>query len=417
MKSDHARIVLLGSNSGRNLGDAAILASVMDVLSAEIPNAEFIVPTTGPSFVNTHYSKKYNVRGVSMMPWTGSIRFLGIPTFYHIARSDVALICDGIIFGKKLWNPFFNWLIALVFVVPWARLTGCKVICYSCGVGPFRSKISRLLAKWTIQGCDLIIMREHDSEALTREIGVTKPILVTGDAAFLNQVESDARASEILAEQKVAQTKALLGINVTKYVDTWLAADERLSDRAGYLELLAEGIKLAQRETADGFQPLVFSTHPMDEEFAWKLARLLDTAVIDNSKYLSHDIQAVMRRCQLFMGMRFHSVVLASAVETPVIGLVYAPKVRGFMRQLGCADYALELAALTPQSLCASLVRGWNDREALKQRQKSVIDQLKAGARRAATIVRERYFTPNKLNSHATDKSSRAIAESLSESV
>lgn len=393
MKSDHARIVLLGSNSGRNLGDAAILASVMDVLSAEIPDAEFIVPTTGPSFVNTHYSKKYNVRGVSMMPWTGSIRFLGIPTFYHIARSDIALICDGIIFGKKLWNPFFNWLIALVFVVPWARLTGCKVVCYSCGVGPFRSKISRLLAKWTIQGCDLIIMREHDSEALTREIGVTKPIMVTGDAAFLNRVEPDTRAVEILAEKKISLSKPLFGVNVTKYVDTWLAADERLGDRDGYLKLLAEGINRARLELVDGFQPIVFSTHPMDEEFAWKLAMLLDTAVIDNSKYLSHEIQAVMRRCELFMGMRFHSVVLASAVESPVIGLVYAPKVRGFMRQLGCADYALELAALTPENLCASVLRGWNDRKELKARQKQVIDELKLGARRAATLVRERYFS------------------------
>ena len=412
MKSDHARIVLLGSNSGRNLGDAAILASVMDVLSAEIPGAEFIVPTTGPNFVNTHYRDKYNVRGVSMMPWTGSIRFLGIPTFYHIARSDIALICDGIIFGKKLWNPFFNWLIALVVVVPWARLTGCKVICYSCGVGPFRSKISRLLAKWTIQGCDLIIMREHDSEALTREIGVTKPILVTGDAAFLNRVEPDSCALQILAEKKISPSKPLFGINVTKYVDTWLAADERLGDRDGYLQMLAQGINLARQKTDDAFKPLVFSTHPMDEDFAWKLAVLLDTAVIDNSKYLSHEIQAVMRRCELFMGMRFHSVVLASAVEAPVIGLVYAPKVRGFMRQLGCADYALELAALTPASLCASIVHGWNDRAALRARQKSVIDQLKAGARRAAAIVRERYFAGAKSAASAAANHDRPIAKS-----
>lgn len=392
MKSDHPRIVLLGSNSGRNLGDAAILSSIMDVLTAEIPDAEFIVPTTGPEFVNKHYRGKYNVRGVDMMPWTGSIRFVGIPTFWHIARSDIALICDGIIFGKKLWNPFFNWLIALVFVVPWARLTGCKVVCYSCGVGPFRSKISRLLAKWTIQGCDLIIMREHDSEALTREIGVTKPILVTGDAAFLNKVDPDSRAAEILKEKNINPTAPLFGVNVTKYVDTWLANHERLGDRDGYLQLLADGINRARKETNSGFHPLVFSTHPMDEEFAWKLAKLLDTAVIDNSKYLSHEIQAVMRRCELFMGMRFHSVVLASAVESPVIGLVYAPKVRGFMRQLGCADYALELAALTPDNLCSSIIKGWNDRAILKARQKAVIDELKIGARRAATLVKERYF-------------------------
>ena len=392
MKGSHPVITLLGSNSGNNLGDAAIMSSILEHLTREIPDAEFLVPTTKPSFTNKHYGSRYNVKGIDMMPWTLSIRFVGLTTFMALLRSDIALICDGIIFGKKLWNPFFNWLIALVFVVPFARLVGCKVVIYSCGIGPFQNQLSRTLAKWVINGCDLVIMREHDSEKLARDIGVTQPIEVTGDAAFINPVSPDARAEEICRNEGVDLSIPSLGINVTKYMDQWLAQGERLSDASKFLHLLADGINDARKKLERPFQCVVFSTHPMDEECASQLAALLDGKSIFNSRYLSHDIQAVMRRCELFMGMRFHSVILASAVEVPIIGLIYAPKVRGYMRLLGCEDYSLELGQLTVQSLSDAVSRGWSERKALQARQKAVIDRLKEGALRAARTVRERYF-------------------------
>ena len=110
MKGTHPVITLLGSNSGNNLGDAAILSSILEHLTRELPGSEFIVPTTKPSFTNTHYGHRYNVKAISMMPWTGSIRFVGIPTFAALWKSDVALICDGILFGGWCCFPFFRLL-------------------------------------------------------------------------------------------------------------------------------------------------------------------------------------------------------------------------------------------------------------------------------------------------------------------
>lgn len=402
MKGDHPVITLLGSNSGNNLGDAAIMSSILEHVTKELPNAEFYVPTTKPSFTNKHYRGRYNVKGVDMMPWTGSIRFVGIPTFWCLAKSDVALICDGIIFGKKLWNPFFNWLIALIFVVPFARFVNCKVVIYSCGIGPFKSKISRTFAKWVLNGCDLVIMREHDSKKLAEEIGYTKPVEVTGDAAFINPVSDEARGMVVAKELGVDFSKPTFGINVTKYMDTWLADGERLKDKSSFLKLLADGIKKARTTLNENFQCVAFSTHPMDDQCVLEFAQQLDGIMISNSKYLSHDIQAVMRQCELFMGMRFHSVILASAVEVPIIGLIYAPKVRGYMRLLNCEDYSLELGTLTVDSLSDAIVRGWSERKALQARQKVMIDKLKDGALRAAKLIKSRYFgdSNSKRDSH-----------------
>lgn len=392
MKGDRPRITLLGSNSGNNVGDAAIMSAILEVLSKEVPGIEFYVPSTRPSFTDQNYGKKYRVHGVNVMPWTGSIRLLGIPTFRCLAKSDAALICDGIIFGKKLFNPLFNFLITLIFIVPWARLVGCKMVCYSCGIGPFQNKISRIFARWVLNGCDLVIMRENDSKKLAEEIGVTKPIHVTGDAAFLNPVSSDQRALEIFREQKIDPSILPLGINVTKYFDAWLESSERVNNSRNFLETLAAGINQARIKCDPPFQPIVFSTHPMDEGVAFELAKLIGAKVISNTKYLSHDMQAAMRRCELFMGMRFHSVVLASAVEAPILGLIYAPKVRGFMRLLDCEAYSVELASIEPDTFSEKITNAWKERKELQRKQKEIIDQLKDGAHRAALTLKERYF-------------------------
>lgn len=392
MKGTHPRITILGSNTGRNVGDAAILASVLDGLTQELPDAEFYVPTHKTDFVDTNYGKTYNVKGVSIQPWTGSIRFFGLTTYSCLLKSDIALICDGIIFGRKLFNPFFNWLITLTFVIPWAKLVGCKVVCFSCGIGPFKSGISRALARFVINNCDLVIMRENDSKQLAEEIGVTQPIHVTGDAAFINKVSDDSRAEEIAEREGIDLSKPLLGININSYTDSWLSADDKGQAKKPFVDIISDGVIAARERLGGAFTPLVFSTHPMDNGIAYDLAKRLSAKVVPNSKYLSHDMMSVMRRCQLFLGMRFHSVVLATAVEVPAIGLVYMPKVRGFMRQVDCEKYAIELGGLKSETICEKIVEGWNEREELRRKQKLVVDELKRGARNASVIVRDRYF-------------------------
>ena len=368
------------------------MSSIMESLSKRMPNAELYVPTIKPEWVRKHYGDRYNVKAVNVMPWTLSLRLLGLPTLVCLAKSDVALICDGIIFGKKLFNPAFNYLITLVFLVPLARLLGCKMVCYSTGIGPFQNKISRLFAKWTINGCDLVMMRERDSENLTKEIGVTQPVELTGDAAFINPVSDDKVAVSIMRELGLDPEKPAMAINATAYLDTWLNPNERLSDPKGLLKTIAEGVKRAQEQAKDKFQPLIVCTHPMDEATCRELAAMCDGKVLTNSTYLSHDIQAVIRRCGILVGMRFHSIVLASSVETPVVGLIYAPKVRGYLKLLQCEEYSLELASLNPEHLGRKLAEAWNARKELQERQRPIIGDLKEGAEHAADLLCSRYF-------------------------
>lgn len=415
MKNNHPVITLLGNNSGRNLGDAAILSSILDNLSAELPDAEFLVPSIAPSFIDDNYRNndkansqseaqgRYNVKGVNVLPHTGSIRLLGIPTFRAMAKSDVALICDGIIFGHKLFS-FHNFLITLIFLVPWSWFTKCRLVAFCCGIGPFPSRLSRWMAKFLLNNCDLITMRELESKAVAERIGVRRPIQISGDIAFINPVNSLERGAEVLAEAGITTNLPILGINVTPYLDDWLSADRKLADRSTFLSTVAEGVQqfkatLDKTQPAGEAQVVLFSCSPMDEEYSRSLASMVNGVVIDNSTYLSHDIQAAMKHCRILVGMRFHSLVLASSVEVPIVGLIYAPKVRDYFAYLESQDFSLELNELTPNTLSKTIQRAWNGSEQLQAKQQSLVKVLRRRARESVSELISRYFSDAKRNS------------------
>lgn len=393
MKSKAPVVTLLGNNSGRNLGDGAILSSILESLTKNLKDVSFYAPAVFHQWMQKNYENKYNLKAVDVMPWTGSIRLLGIPTIKCFLKSDVALICDGIIFGKKLLNPAFNYLITLFFLAPIAKICKCKLVCFNCGIGPFPSKLSKMMAKFLLNNCDLIMFRENDSRELAKEIGVEKEILLTGDSAFINPVSSDDVAIKILKEKfNIDKETPLFGVNVTSYMDSWLKKDEKIKDKNEFLLMISDSVKEACKNLNQNIKPIIFSTQPMDEEVCNFVAKNCNGIVVDNSNYLSHDIQAIMRRCKILVGMRFHALILASAVKTPIVGLIYAPKVRGYMRHLNSPELSLELAQITKDSLTKTLVYAWENSEKIQKNQQEKIEPLREGAIRATKILKEKYF-------------------------
>lgn len=408
MKGERPVITLLGSNSGNNVGDAAILSGILDALTERLPDAEFLVPTVKPEFINENYGARYRVRAMNIMPWNLSFRFLGLPTLKCLWRSDAALICDGIIFGKKLFNPAFNMLVTLAPLALFAKLFGCKLVCYSVGIGPFPNGRGSGLAKYLIQACELVMMRENDSKKLAEQIGVTRKIEITGDAAYLNPTSSNEVGLKIAQAVGIRPDKKIIGINVTSYVDSWVANGETKLTPQDLIVQLQRSIEIAQNQIEDHLQPVIFSTHPMDETLALELGKSLAAPVVSNTTYLSHDLQAVMARCSLFIGMRFHSLVLASSVGVPIIGLIYAPKVKGLMADLSSAEYGVPLTGLKAETIAISICLAWKERDSLRARQQKVVEEFKLGANRAADRLVESFFA---------DRQSVRVADAVANAV
>jgi polysaccharide pyruvyl transferase WcaK-like protein len=61
------RVTVLGNFSGRNAGDNAILGNLLEDISSQYPDVEFIVPTLNSRFVREEFGH-YRIKALGMMP-------------------------------------------------------------------------------------------------------------------------------------------------------------------------------------------------------------------------------------------------------------------------------------------------------------------------------------------------------------
>ena len=120
------RINVLGNYSGRNAGDAAILGGLLQDIMAVQPDVRFTIPTINTRFVRETYAE-FPVKPISLMPWTLSVKILGLPTLLGVLRADLILVTVAILFDRKLFNPLFNYLHTLSLWPKCARFRLCSI--------------------------------------------------------------------------------------------------------------------------------------------------------------------------------------------------------------------------------------------------------------------------------------------------
>ena len=390
------RLCILGNNSGRNAGDAAILSSIVHNFLARNPGVTFEVPTIRPAYIRGAFAG-LPVRPVSILPWTLSLRILGPSTMLSILRSDAVLITDAIIFDYRLLNPVFNYLILLAGVIPFAKLCGKKVLCFCVGIGPLDRPLGRRITRMICNLSDAIMVREESSRELLQKIGVLPERLreIWADVAFINPPAPPERGREILAAHGVGPEERLLGVNVNAYLDRWLGSESTL-DREGFIAAFARALDA----TIDrcGARVVMVITQVMDlgiaEEIRARMAHRDRVPVISNRDLSNQEIMSVLAHMSLFAGMRLHSLILAAAMQVPVVPLAYAPKVRHFARMLGLNDTVFEFAGFTGERFTDALATAWERRDATRARMLPEVEAAKSRARAAFDAVVDRFIAP-----------------------
>jgi len=381
-------ITLLGSSSGRNAGDAALISGIMDSIdSACESRLLYEIPTVRPSYIRDHYQNR--TRPISMLPWSLSLKMLGLPTYQSIMRTDLTLIFDAILFDRSLYNPLFSYLLTLSLLLPRAKKQGKLMGFYNVGAGPVDSKHGQSILRDLAEMMDFITVRDQESYDLLRSLGVkNKRMLLTADAALNLRPASAERAREILAQHTVDPSKPFLAVNINQYLDTWARPKRPSMGKERFLNVYAEALRNFRDRTQT---PIVLiGTQYHDVDISRELSSKIGGAtvpLISNADYPHYDVTRVMEFAGLLFGMRLHSVILASSVFTPVIGLAYQPKVEHYLKLLGLEHCSLSFDNFTSESVLAHIERGWNTRHEIKAQLEKVVPTLKSRANKAAELV------------------------------
>lgn len=327
------RILVHGHLGRGNAGDEAMLQVIIRQLHELISDSTFVI-----------------AYGSDTQPPTdlpGSTAH--VPrTFKSILRelrtSDLFVIAGGThltCFGKNK-RAKLGGILRQMIPVMIARLLGVKVLMLSVGVGPFNSALAKWLVRLTLNHVHFISVRDSASEAQLEALRYAGPKTRCPDAAFF--LDYPAPPSEPI--------QPCLGVSVMPYYLTHMRdgeSDEQLVNAfaeaiRAWLDYFPEGrVVLVPVCAQQGAVSDTTMTEPLIRRFA-NDDRVSAYPYRGNPDELLNLLGSVTQ----FVGMRYHSVLLACMAGVSTLNVAYHEKGRVLAHELELPDAAV----LTVEDVC-----------------------------------------------------------------
>lgn len=382
-------ITILGSSSGRNAGDAALLSGIMDCIDHACGRRVlYEIPTYRPSYIWNNYENK--VRPISMLPLSGTVGMLGVPTFSSIQRSKLTIIYDAMLFDRKLWNPLTNYMSSAWLYLKHLKKQGNLAGFYNVGVGPVTTEWGKRMLRELAELADFITVREQDSYDLLKDFGIDEnKMLVTADNAIPVRASSQEKVQEIFSNLGLSLGSEILAININSYLNTWAGLDQATISADEFIQVYADALNefLASVKVPVLFVCTQHSDIPVTEKLMSKIKSGNKTALFSNVEYNHHDVKGVLANVSLLFAMRLHANILATSALTPAVALVFQKKVESYFKLLGLPDNLLSFADFSKDALLTKLKFGWENRNKIKSQLEKVIPGLALETAKSAEIV------------------------------
>ena len=340
MPKDLYRIGITGSYGGLNLGDEAILQSIVAQLRKDLPVEITVFSRDAEDTKRRHgVERAIPVRNLSR----GEI----VP---EIERLDLLLLGGGGILYDAEARTYLR-------EVQIARDKGVPVMVYAVGAGPLNDPVSQAAVRDALEHVEAITVRERPAQQALEHAGVHRDITVTADPALLLKPAPVPRG--VLKHEGLEGRRRLIGMSVR---EPGVAAPDL--DPDVYHGLLANAADyMVDRFGAD----VVFVPMERDDiRHAHAVAsHMADAGACTVLRGASRPQQVldIVKRLDLAIGMRLHFLVFAALAGVPLLPLPYAGKVFDFAQQIG----APALRGVTRENvglLLAEVDRLWDERPA-----------------------------------------------------
>lgn len=301
--------ILSGYYGYKNNGDEALLTAIMNNLRSRKKDVRIAVLSYRPKDTKEEFLvdsvSRFNIFRIIGCMRKAKVFLSGGGTLIHDATSSHSLYY-------------------YLFTIRLAKLMGLKLMFYANGYGPIKPKNIKAAVRGT-ELADCITLRDTLSLEEMRNKGVkNENISVTADPALTLNKVNDYITEKILKNEGIPCAGKYIGISVRK----WNSAEEGFADKIAKLaDYLSE--KYGTRTLFIPFK--ISDDYALSKEIADKMKS--ESYVIKES-YESSVLMGIISKCEMLIGMRLHSLVYASNVSVPVIGLVYDPKIKGFLEYI-----------------------------------------------------------------------------------
>jgi polysaccharide pyruvyl transferase CsaB len=366
MAKELYRIGITGSYGGLNLGDEAILHSIIAQLRRDLP-AEITVFSRDPDDTKRRHGVE---RAVAVRKMS---RAEAMP---EVERLDLLVVGGGgILFDAE----------ARIYLreAQIAREKGVPVMLYAIGAGPLKHAGAQAVVREVLDQVDVVTVRERSAQQVLEEAGVTREIVVTADPALLLKPEPLPRG--VLKSEGLEGRRRLIGMSVR---EPGVAAPD--IDPKEYHALLANAADfMVDRYDADVvFVPMEHSVLDSQHSHA-VIAQMLraQRANVLKSVYTSGQLLSLMSRFHFVVGMRLHFLIFAALRGVPFVALPYAGKVSGFLEELQIPSPPMQL--VNAGRLMAYIDESWDQMRAIKAKLAKNVPPLQKRAQETHRILLE----------------------------
>ena len=356
------KIVISGYYGFNNSGDDALLMSIIQDIKSIDEKAVITVLSNSPEQTR----KNYGVNAIN--------RYNLIMVISKIAQCDLLISGGGTLIQDATSTKSLLYYLSIIKL---AKMLKRKVMLYANGIGPLKSFKNIEKTKNILNEVDLITLRDENSQKELESIGVNKPeVHITADPAFL--LEPDFSGKEILSTYGIPEDKPLLCVSVRKWKN----------NPADFEKIMAEFCDYAY-EKHGLFTVFV----PMQARADYSIAasiknKMKSRGVVVGARYDVSAILSLMQQMSLCVGMRLHTLIYSANCHVPILGIVYDPKVNGFMEYMG-EDKFVSVEDISLEKMCSMLDEIFADYDAVKSHLKFNMRVLRGKARENAELMKK----------------------------
>ena len=361
---DLYKIGITGSYGGMNLGDEAILQSIIAQLRRDLPVEITVFSRDAEDTKRRHgVERAVPVRKLSRAEVQPEIERLDL------------LIFGG---GGILYDAEARLYLREVGI---AKDKGVPVMLYAVGAGPLNDPAVQAAVRECLEHVDTITVRERSAQQVLEAAGVHREITVTADPALLLKPEPLPRG--LLKHEGLEGRRRLIGMSVR---EPGVAAPDL--DHRVYHALLANAADyMVDRFDADiVFVPMERSVLDTQHSHA-VISKMLraQRATVLKGEYTSGQMLSLMSRFSFAVGMRLHFLIFAALQGVPFVALPYSGKVSGFLEDVKVPTPPLNL--VNAGRLIAHLDQSWDRRRSMKALLAKSVPALQARAQETHQIL------------------------------
>ena len=356
--------LVIGTDSCANLGDQAILATILRLLQARGFD-ELHIRSYRPELVRSRIPQEIEVATLDSMPWTvrdgehhlRAIARSSLSRGLDLARQKFGLTAplpttDVAVFvgGRYLQSPYFGsiWITALT--TRQLVRQGVPVILAPQTIGPASSLKEKVAMSLVLKGASHVMARDSRTTGFLEHFDVSGPgSHQTPDVVYASTPAPEPACRQFLRDHDVGVT----GKPLVLVADRPLVAlaggasfeeSQHLRTLVGVLDKASHDHELAFLSTT--YASGSYRRH--DPEQGLRVKEMMQNP--DQLQVIEREPTAdVLIGCyglaDAVLTTRMHPIIMASRMGTPVVSFAYEQKCRGQLEVLGHPEWAFDLGS------------------------------------------------------------------------